>query len=265
MPGCAGTAQGPGSLEHVLATDGKTPLREAATSSSGRTQKTEQRSKVARRRAIIGVGIGVLVVAGLFFLFGRGSGGVLGIGSTAPPPPEFLFHQKGANYEATQIDGSKSAQSATAQQVGGAMRTQLDKVFLASYLDRDTWGDTDAIEDFFTDEAQGHLKEDVGVLTLGENASDTYTYVQPERSTVSAKVLTDKHGNALRALSEVNFVAVATHKDGTYSKITVTGAFFFVKDGNAWKIEGYRLNKTEKPTTAPSATPTHTTPTSEAS
>ena len=156
---------------------------------------------------------------------------------------EFLFHQKGANYEATQIDGSKSAQSATAQQVGGAMRTQLDKVFLASYLDRDTWGDTGAIEEFFTDEAKGHLKDDVGVLTLGENASDTYTYVQPERSTVSAKVLTDNHGNALRALSEVNFVAVATHKDGTYSKITVTGAFFFVKDGNTWKIEGYRLNE----------------------
>ncbi len=81
---------------------------------------------------------------------------------------------------------------------------------------------------------------------------------------MSAKVLTDGKGNALRALSEVNFVAVATHKDGTYSKITVTGAFFFVKDGNTWKIEGYRLNKTEKPTTAPSPTPTHT-PTSEAS
>jgi hypothetical protein len=246
-----------------LATDGKTPLREAATSSSGRSQKTAQRSKVARRRALVGVGVGILVVVGLFFLFGRGGDSIIG-GQTEPPPPEFLFHQKGASYEATQIDGKKSAMQATAQQVGGTMRTQLDKLFLTSYLDRETWGDPGEIEDFFTDEAKAHLEADAGVLTLGANASDTYTYVQPERSTVVAKVLTDKDGTALRALSSVDFVAVATHKDGTYTRINVTGAFFFVKDGGAWRIEGYRLNKTEKPTKAPSATPTHA-PGSEAS
>jgi hypothetical protein len=62
----------------------------------------------------------------------------------------------------------------------------------------------------------------------------------------------------------VNFVAVATHADGTYSKITVKGTIFFVKDGSDWKIEGYRLNRTEKPTKAPKPSSTST-PTSEAS
>ena len=248
-----------------MATDGKTPLKEAATSPSGRSQKTAQRSKVARRRAIAGVIAGVVVVAGLFVVFGRGGDSLLGPGSTEPPPPEFLFHQQSSTYEASQLDGKKSAMSSTAKQVGGLMRTQLDKLFLTAYLDRDTWGDPGEIEDFFTDEAKGNLEADAGVLTLGANADDTYTYVQPEKSTVNAKVLTDKDGTALRALTTVDFVAVATHKDGTYTKINVTGGFFFVKDGGGWRIEGYRLNKTEKPTKAPpSPKPTHA-PSSEAS
>jgi len=259
MPGSDG---GPGSLEAVLATDGKTPLREAASPSTGRSQKTAQRSKVARRRAILGVGAAVVVVAILFFVFGRGGNGIPGIGHSQQPTPDLVFHQTGANYESTQIDGNKAAQLATAKQVATSMKDQLDQLFKTSYLDADTWGDTGEIEKYFTDDAKGHLPTDVGVLTLGDNASDTYTYVQPQKSTVSAKVLTDGHGNALRGVSSIDFVAVATHKDGTYSKITVTGGLFFVKDGNTWRIEGYRLDRTEKPTTAPSTTPS---PTSEAS
>jgi len=34
------------------------------------------------------------------------------------------------------------------------------------------------------------------------------------------------------------------------TKITLIGTFFLVPDGNDWKIEGFRLNREEKPKAA---------------
>jgi len=198
----------------------------------------------------------VVLLGGLFVLLNRGGNGITGIFSTAPPPPGFNFNLTNSSYEATVAGGNKQAQSATAKQVGATLRNSLDAVFTTAYLDQSAWGDTGNIEDSFTDDAKGHLKGDVDVLTLGSNAGDTYTFVKPEKSQLKATVLTAKDGTALRAVASVHFVAIATHHDGTYSKITVTGAYFFVKGNDGWKIEGYRLNKDEKPTKAPaSATP----------
>ena len=66
------------------------------------------------------------------------------------------------------------------------------------------------------------------MLTLGADAGSTYTSVQPSTSNLRVVTLTDGKGDALRALAEPEFVAIATHTDGTYSKITVTGTLFFV-------------------------------------
>jgi hypothetical protein len=235
-----------------LATEGKTPLREAA-GSPGRTQKTANRSKVARRRVILGAGAAVVLLVGLIAILTRGGNGIIPGFNTAPPPPGFNFNLTNASFEATVAGGNKQAQATTAKQVGATIRNSLDEVFTTAYLDQSSWGDTGSIEDSFTDDAKGHLKDDIDVLTLGTDAGDTYTFVQPEKSQLKAIVLTAKDGTALRAVGSVHFVAVATHKDGTYSKITVTGAYFFVKGNDGWKIEGYRLNKAEKPTKAPAS------------
>jgi len=56
-----------------LATEDKTPLREAAPSAPGRTSKTPDRSKVARNRIIAGVVIAVVVIVAIFLLT-RGNG-----------------------------------------------------------------------------------------------------------------------------------------------------------------------------------------------
>lgn len=198
----------------------------------------------------------MVLLGGLFVLLNRGGNGITSIFNTVPPPPGFTFNLTSSRFEPTAAGGNKQVQAASAKQVGTIMRNSLDAVFTTAYLDQSSWGDTGDIEDSFTDDAKGHLKDDVDVLTLGPNAGDTYTFVQPEKSQLKAKVLTAKDGTALRALASVNFVAIATHKDNTYSKITVTGAYFFVKGSDGWKIEGYRLNKSEKATPAPaSATP----------
>jgi hypothetical protein len=107
------------------------------------------------------------------------------------------------------------------------------------------------IGDLFTDGAKGQLKDDIATITLGDNAGDTYGSVDAGKSSAKVRTLTDKSGNALRAAADISFTGLAKHKDGTYTEITVTGTFFFVKDGDTWRIEGYSLDRKEKPATAP--------------
>jgi hypothetical protein len=231
-----------------LATEDKTPLREAAPSASGRTSKTADRSKVARNRIIAGVVIAVVVLVAIFLLT-RGNG-IIGTGNE-PPVGNVNFHLKGTEFVATQLSGDIQAQKDTAKATADAVKKQLDTLFETAYVDPGSWGDTGEIGDLFTDGAKGQLKDDIATVTLGDNAGDTYDSVDPGKSSAKVRTLTDKTGNALRAAADISFTGLAKHKDGTYTAITVTGTFFFVKDGDTWRIEGYSLDRKEKAAKAP--------------
>jgi len=233
-----------------LATEDKTPLREAAPSAPGRTSKTPDRSKVARNRIIAGVVIAVVVIVAIFLLT-RGDGIIGTITGDKPPVGKVNFHLKGTEFVATQPEGDVQAQKDTAKATADAVKTQLDTLFEKAYVDPGSWGDTGEIGDVFTDGAKGQLKDDIATITLGDNAGDTYDSVDPGKNSAKVRTLTDKDGNALRAAADISFTGLAKHKDGTYSAITVTGTFFFVKDGDTWRIEGYSLDRKEKPAKAP--------------
>jgi hypothetical protein len=233
-----------------LATEDKTPLREAAPSAPGRTSKTPDRSKVARNRIIAGVVIAVVVIVAIFLLT-RGDGIIGTITGDKPPVGKVNFHLKGTEFVATQPEGDVQAQKDTAKATADAVKTQLDTLFEKAYVDPGSWGDTGEIGDLFTDGAKGQLKDDIATITLGDNAGDTYDSVDPGKNSAKVRTLTDKDGNALRAAADISFTGLAKHKDGTYSAITVTGTFFFVKDGDTWRIEGYSLDRKEKPAKAP--------------
>jgi len=233
-----------------LATEDKTPLREAAPSASGRTPETPDRSKVARNRIIAGVVIAVVVIVAIFLLT-RGDGIIGTITGDKPPVGKVNFHLKGTEFVATQPEGDVQAQKDTAKATADAVKTQLDTLFEKAYVDPGSWGDTGEIGDLFTDGAKGQLKDDIATITLGDNAGDTYDSVDPGKNSAKVRTLTDKDGNALRAAADISFTGLSKHKDGTYSAITVTGTFFFVKDGDTWRIEGYSLDRKEKPAKAP--------------
>jgi hypothetical protein len=233
-----------------LVTEDKTPLREAAPSASGRTPETPDRSKVARNRIIAGVVIAVVVIVAIFLLT-RGDGIIGTITGDKPPVGKVNFHLKGTEFVATQPEGDVQAQKDTAKATADAVKTQLDTLFEKAYVDPGSWGDTGEIGDLFTDGAKGQLKDDIATITLGDNAGDTYDSVDPGKNSAKVRTLTDKDGNALRAAADISFTGLAKHKDGTYSAITVTGTFFFVKDGDTWSIEGYSLDRKEKPAKAP--------------
>ena len=233
-----------------MATEDKTPLREAAPSAPGRTSKTPDRSKVARNRIIAGVVIAVVVIVAIFLLT-RGDGIIGTITGDKPPVGKVNFHLKGTEFVATQPEGDVQAQKDTAKATADAVKKQLDTLFETAYVDPGSWGDTGEIGDLFTDGAKGQLKDDIATITLGDNAGDTYESVDPGKSSAKVRTLTDKSGNALRAAADISFTGLAKHKDGTYTTITVTGTFFFVKDGDTWRIEGYSLDRKEKPAKAP--------------
>jgi hypothetical protein len=249
--------EAPGSLVRVLATEGKTPLKDA-TPSPQRAKKTTDRSQVARNRIIAGVVVAIVAIVGIFLLT-RGGGSDLPPGQE-PAPGQVDFKLKDVTFVPYQVQGDQNKEKETAHAVADDVRLQLDSLFETSYVDPDTWGDTGQIQDFFTGGATDAIADDVATLTLGENAGDTYDTVAPsDKSTLTVHVLTDAKGNAVRASATIAFVGLASLKDGTQATITVTGTAVFVMDGDTWKIEAYELNRSGKPATSTAS------PTSEAS
>jgi len=219
---------------------------------------------VARRRVVVGIGILVVLGVALFLLLGGNDSPLDAVGgmfSDEPPVPTFEFTHVTSGYTATVAGANKDAQNKTSDEVATQIAEPVTSLFQAGYVDPSSWGDAGEIEDLFTDDAQKQIEANIGVLTLGADAGNTYTSVQPSTSDLRVVTLTDGKGDALRALAEPQFVAIATHTDGTYSKITVTGTLFFVHDGNDWKIEAFSLNRDEKPVEAPPSASPSTSPT----
>jgi hypothetical protein len=237
----------------ALATERKTPLKESAPSPSGRSQTTPQRSQVARRRAIIG-GAGVLLLLAIIaFFVTRNGGGIPFVGDSTGPAPAFAFKMKGVSFVSIEKDASASEQHKAAQEAADGVEDTLDHLYSSAFVNSETWGDAGAIDEYFTGGAADQIESHLDALTLGKDAGDTYTYVDPGGGTLSVKVLTNGSGDTLRAFARTTFVATATHKDGSFTKITVTGAFFLVKDGDTWKVESFDVNRAEKATKAPAA------------
>ena len=237
----------------------KTPLRETAPTSPERAKKTTDRSTVARRRVVVGIIVALVVIAGLWFLFGRGNDSVIdiGIGSTAPEVPTFHFSKAQPKYEALQAHLAKAKLEKAAKHAMPTIEKGTAQFLQAGYVNPDGWGDAGSVDDFFTDDAKQQVDPNVDTLTLGKDASDQFDTFTPNKkgNTIKVTALIDGNLNVTRAAAEFTFKGTAANSDGTTkSKVTVTGTLFFVPDGNgAWKIESFHIDREEKPHKAPTA------------
>ena len=237
----------------------KTPLRDTAPTSPERAQKTADRSTVARRRIVVGIIVALVVIAGLWFLFGRGEGSPLSsiIGPSEPPVPTFDFSKAQPKYEALQAHLAKAKLEKAAKHALPTIEKSTGQLLQAGYVNPDGWGDAGSINDFFTDDAKAQVEPNVDTLTLGKSASDQFDTFTPNKkgNTIKVTALIDGNLNVTRAAAEFTFKGTAANSDGTTkSKVTVTGTLFFVPDGNGdWKIESFHIDREEKPHKAPSA------------
>jgi hypothetical protein len=236
----------------------KTPLRETAPTSPERAKKTADRSTVARRRVVVGIIVALVVIAGLWFLFGRGGDSPIPfIGSSEPPVPTFHFSKAQPKYEALQAHLAKAKLEKAAKHALPTIEKGTAQFLQAGYVNPDGWGDAGSIDDFFTDDAKADVEPNVDTLTLGKSASDQFDTFTPNKkgNTIKVTALIDGNLNVTRAAAEFTFKGTAANSDGTTkSKVTVTGTLFFVPDGNGeWKIESFHVDREEKPHKAPSA------------
>ena len=234
----------------------KTPLRDTTPTTPERVQKNVERSTVARRRVIAGIVVALVVIGGLWFLFGRGKDSPLAdiIGST-PPVPTFSFKTVVPKYEALATNLDKKKLEKAAKHAAPTIQHVTTQFLQAGYVDPDGWGDAGSINDFFTDDAKQQVDANIDTLTLGKNASDTVDTFTPSKKGNVIKVtsLIDGNLNVIRANAEFTFKGTTANTDGTTSKVTVTGTLFLVPDGNDWKIEAFHIDREEKPHKASSA------------
>jgi hypothetical protein len=236
----------------------KTPLRDTAPTSPERAQKTADRSTVARRRIVVGIIAAIVVIAGLWFLFGRGKDSPLSsiIGPSTLPVATFHFSNVTPKYEALQAHLAKSKLEKAAKHAAPTIEHATTQFLQAGYVDPDGWGDSGSISDFFTDDAKAQVDPNIDTLTLGKSASDQFETFTPNKKGNNIKVtaLIDGNLNVTRAAAEFTFKGTAANGDGTTkSKVTVSGTLFFVPDGDTWKIESFHINREEKPVKAKSA------------
>lgn len=235
----------------------KTPLRDTAPTTPERAQKTADRSTVARRRVVVGIVVALVVIGGLWFLFGRGKDSPLSsiIGPSTPPVPTFHFTNVVPKYEALQAHLSKSKLQKAAKHATPTIEKATTEFLQSGYVNPDGWGDSGSINGYFTDDAMAQVDANVDTLTLGKDAQDTFDTFTPNKkgNTIKVTALIDGNLNVTRAAAEFTFKGTAANSDGTSSKVTVTGTLFYVPDGSDWKIESFHINRVEQPHKAPSA------------
>jgi hypothetical protein len=235
----------------------KTPLRDTAAPTPERAQKTADRSTVARRRIVVGIVAAIAVLGVLWFLFGRGDDSPIDLGNIinqTPAAEQFEFKKVESKPEATAAHLNKGKLEKAAKRTTPAVQETLTSLLQAGYVDPGSWGDAGALDDYFTEDAASQVEPNIATLSLGKDARDATESVKPLPSRLKVTTLVDSDLNAIRALGEVTFKAKATNTDASTTKITLTGTFFLVPDGDTWKVEAFDLDREMKPHKAKTST-----------
>lgn len=140
-----------------------------------------------------------------------------------------------------------------AQKAAKQVKATLDGLYVAGFVEPDTWGDFGPIEEAFDAEARDRAQADLDTLTLGTDGAARYEYVEPEKGTLMVYVLIDERDAPVQALALVNFIGAAEGPDSTYARVRSKGSYFLRKTDGVWAIYSYRVQRADRPTEAPDA------------
>jgi hypothetical protein len=220
--------------------------------------------KKKRSPALFIVPIVLLVAAAVLFavMRGGGSGGAIPfLGGGAEPVPAFDFKVTKAAVVTTSENTDPSSLQASAEKVSKAVVPVMDQLYTDAFLDPNNWkdGSYDSAWEVFEGGAVDSAQQQAATLTLGENAGDVFSSVQPDKGKVKVRVLFNAEGKPASAVAVVQFSALGANKDGTYTEIVSKGQYFLRDTGDGWKVYSFSVRRADQearaPKPAPSASP----------
>jgi hypothetical protein len=197
----------------------------------------------------------VLVGVGVFFLLTNRSDG--GQGPLVTPPttvPAFNFKVTKTEVFPTNATDPKKLQGATSS-VAKTVSAALSDMYQWAYLDPSNRSDGsyDEVWNYFTEPIAAKARADESTLTLGANAGDEFSDVQPGRGAMQVEVLTDKKNKPSTAVAIVKFTAHATGTDNAATTIVSGGQYFLQPAAGGWRVTGYKVLRKDHEKTSPNA------------
>jgi hypothetical protein len=200
----------------------------------------------------------ILVGVGVFFLLSnRGNSGP---GPVQTPPttvPTFNFKVTKTEVFPTNATDPKKLQSAAssaAKSVSGTLSDMYQWAFLDPSNRSD--GSYDEVWNYFTDQMAQKAQQDEATLTLGANAGDQFSDVQPGRGAMQVQVLTDNKNKPTTVVAIVKFTAHATGTDNAATTIVSDGQYFLAPANGGWRVTGYKVLRKDHEKTSPNASAT---------
>ncbi len=205
--------------------------------------------------------VGLVVVAAVLILVLRGGdgGGVIPIlgGGEDDTVPEFDFRvARKVEVVATSADADAEALQPAAEGTRDEVVPVLDDLYTAAFLDPGNWRDGEYEDVFalFTEGAVAAARGSVETLTLGVAAGDVFQRIEPERGSLSFRVLFDPEGQADTVVVRVRFRALGERSDGTYLGIVSSGQLF-LRNVDGWKITAFDVERKDREAKPPTPSP----------
>lgn len=187
-------------------------------------------------------------------------GGILLLGGDLPgidgsdTPGEFGFELGQVRATPTTRTPPSELRDAT-QEAGTAIKETMDELYFRAFVDEGSWGDYAAAFDLFDGRAATRAEADADVLTLGPDANDLYDTLEDANGTLAIAILTDRKDAPVTAIAEVRFEAAARSEGArTTTEIVSVGSFFLRQVDGEWRIFGYRVDRQDVESEAPSPT-----------
>jgi hypothetical protein len=203
----------------------------------------------------------VLVGVGVFFLLNSRSDS-----GTAPPQtppttvPKFDFRLAKAEAVPTAPGAQPKKLQGPADSAAKSIESTLANMYRWAFLDPSNRSDGtyDEVWNYFAPDMAQKAQQDAATLTLGPNASDQFSGVDPGQGALQVRVLMDKEGKPSTAVALVKFTAHATGTDNSATTLVSDGQYFLQPASGGWRIVGYKVSRKDhgKSATSPSSTPT---------
>ena len=197
----------------------------------------------------------VLVGVGAFFLLSKGGNS----GTAAPVTPDssvpsFNFKVQKTEAVPTNSTDPKKLQGAADSAAKGIGKT-LSDMYRWAFLDPSnrSAGSYDEVWSYFTSAVAQKAQQDASTLTLGPNAGDEFSGVDPGRGAMQVQVLMDQKGKPATAVATVKFTAHATGTNNSATTIVSDGQYFLSPVSGGWRVTAFKVSRKDHAKTSPNA------------